>query len=169
MDSVSEAMIWLVNDGTICRQDNAPVSRAAQTRRQHEIFGAQRQKAPAHLPPQPGPADDREDDRDAEITPLLRPVTGQRRAQRHPQRQGGDRADKLDHALDDVINPTAIVAGDAAQHDAQAKAQEDGHQANGQRDPRHRTARVTAYRAPAGLSPAKQPAVPLASSPRPNK
>src|SRR5689334_6030143 len=44
--------------------------------------------------------------------------------------------DDLDGALDHVVDPAAVVAGDAADHEAEDEAQGDAEQADGERDAR---------------------------------
>ena len=84
-----------------------------------EILRAQAEEAAAHDARQAGPADDREDDRDQQVILQLRPVSRQRRAQRHPQRQLRNRQQNLDGALHDVVDGTAQIAGDTADQDPQ--------------------------------------------------
>mgnify|MGYP000334839055 CR=1 FL=1 len=71
---------------------------------------------------------------DAEVDEDRAPGHRKRRGQRHPQRQFRKGADDLDQALDQVVDPSAVVAGDTAQHDADRKAHQDAQQADRQRD-----------------------------------
>ena len=61
--------------------------------------------------------------RDGEIDLLRRPACRHRRGQAHPQRDGRDRAQDLDHALDHHVDPAALQPGDAAEQHAEHQAQ----------------------------------------------
>ena len=69
----------------------------------------------ASLTPQPGPVDQAQDQRDAEEYPERVPGDGQGGGEREPERDHREAPDDLDQALDDVVDPAAIIARDAAQ------------------------------------------------------
>ena len=102
--------------------DDAPLRRAGKARRLYKVLFAQRQKAPAHYPRQPGPANQRKDDCDGEINPRHRPILGNRRTQSQPKRDAGHGANKLDNALDRDVGRAAVVAGDSTNQNAQNEA-----------------------------------------------
>ena len=75
--------------------DDLAFRRAGDLRRHHEVLLAGADQLAAHHPRQRRPADDRQDNGDAEIHPERRPVDRHRRRQCHPQRDGGYRVDGL--------------------------------------------------------------------------
>ncbi len=111
------------------RRSSAPAS----SRGQDELLFAQRQHLAAQLARQPCPADQREDDRDGEIDAFWGPVLRQGCAQRHPQRDSREGANHLDHALHDVVDAAAVVAGSNPQDRPDDQAQEHADEADGQR------------------------------------
>ena len=115
IDSVSEAIRWLVKEGTMWRKmmrsSLAPASLAAMTK----VLLAQRHELAAHHARQARPADEREDDHDAKVDLGDRPARRQRGAERHPQRQRRHGAQELDDTLHDHVERAAIVAGEAAE------------------------------------------------------
>src|SRR5690606_241764 len=74
---------------------------------------------------------------DAHVNLQARPVRWQRRTKGQPQRNAGDRAQKLDEALDDVIDRPTVVARNAAEENAQHQRQHHTDQTN-----RHRNLRA---------------------------
>src|SRR5690349_18747840 len=104
-------------------EDDARFTSAIQAGGSDEILGAQRQEATAHDPGQARPADQRQYDGDAEIDPERRPVGGHGSREAKPQRRRRQRQDKLDRALDDVVDPAAVIAREAAEDDAENEAQ----------------------------------------------
>src|SRR5271155_2469484 len=82
------------------------------------------------------PLDHSEDEGDAEIDQNRAPGSRQPRRQRHPQWQMREGLDDLDAALDQHVDPAAVIPGDTADYDAEGEA--DGHadQTDSQRDPR---------------------------------
>ena len=100
--SVVAAMMWLMNDGTMCTKMVRIWLQPDQPRGDDEVLLAQGQEAPAHHARQLGPAEQRDDDGDGEVDLQDRPVPRQRRGQAHPQRDRRDRAEDLDDPLDDA-------------------------------------------------------------------
>jgi len=117
-------------------EDDAVLVDAHDLGRHHEVLFPQLQKAPAHHARQVRPALKRQNDGDAEVNLEHRPVGRKRRAQRHPQRNGGNGDQKLGHALDQVIYLAAKITRDAAQDGAQDEAQRHAYQTHRQRDRR---------------------------------
>ena len=101
-----------------------------------EILLADRQQLGPHRAGQPGPVEQAEDDGDAEIDDDRAPGHRQRRRQRHPERQFGERAQYLDRALGGIVDPAAVIARQTADHHAEDKADQDAEQTDGQRNPR---------------------------------
>ena len=95
-------------------EDDAQPAAARQLGGDDEILLAQRQEAAAHLAPERGPADQRQDHGDREIGLLDRPGARQGRGEREPDRDRRDRLQQLDQALDDHVGEAAEIAGDAA-------------------------------------------------------
>ncbi len=111
-------------------------ARAHELRGQHVILLAQRQELRAHRPRKVGPVEQAEDDRDAEIDDERAPGGGHDRGERHPERDMWQRLDDLDDALRHRIEEAAVVAGEAADDDAEDEADGDAEHADGERDPR---------------------------------
>ena len=101
-----------------------------------KIFFTQRQKLPPHHTRQPRPANQRENDHNAKVGLDYAPGGRQGDTERHPERQGGNGADKLDDTLDNHIDRAAKVAGDAAHHHADQRTDGNAHQPNRQGDAR---------------------------------
>ncbi len=117
-------------------KDDAQVSRAGSPRRQRVVFLPQGKQATAHHPRQPDPVQQRQNQRDGEIHVKRRPFLGHDCRQGHPQRQLRNGPQELDHALDDVVDHAAEVAGHAAQQRSQEEGQGHADQADGQRNAR---------------------------------
>ena len=67
MASVTEAMMWLVSDGSMWRKMIRASAAAVEPRGGDEVLGAQRQEAAAHDARELGPADQRQDQGDGEV------------------------------------------------------------------------------------------------------
>ena len=65
---------------------------------------------------------------------VRRPVVRHRRGQREPDRDVRDRQHELDHALDREVDAAAVIARDAADHDADQQRQDDADEADRERD-----------------------------------
>src|SRR3954468_17112902 len=116
--------------------DDACGARAHQDGGGGKVLLAQREQLRAHGAREAWPVEEGEDDGDAEVNQHRAPVHGQRRRERHPQRQLREGAHHLDEALDDVVEPAAVVAGDAAEGQADGEADDDAEEADGERDAR---------------------------------
>ena len=100
----------------------------------HEVLLAGADQLATHHPRQRRPADDRQDDGDAEVHAQRRPVHRHRRRQRHPQRDGGYRQQKLDGALNGIVDAAAVEPRQPAQNAAEHEAHRHSDQADRQRD-----------------------------------
>ena len=122
---VTEAMIWLVMDGTMWRRmigiSRTPSKRAAMTK--SSVFSDK--KAPAHLARQRGPADQGQQHSNRKVDAHGRPSQWNGGGEPHPERDRRQRAQNLNRALDQVIDQAAVITGDAAQYDAKQEAQPD--------------------------------------------
>ena len=98
-------------------KNDPPLAGASQFGSDNEIFLAKRQKAASDDPRQICPTDQGNNDGDRKIDLQCTPTIRQSRGQTHPQRNGWDGAQNLDHALDDGIHPAAIKPRDAAEQD----------------------------------------------------
>jgi hypothetical protein len=146
-----DAMMWLAKARQHVPEDDAPFRCAVQPRRSDELLGAQAQEAPAHHARQLCPAGQRQDQRDHEVVQRGRPVLRHRGRSRQPDRDRGQRQHQFDHALDHEVDASAVIARDAAQHDADRECQEHAHQTDGQRDlGAHHDAAVDAAPEPVG-------------------
>ena len=115
--------------------DHARSVRAHQSRRHHEVLLPERQESAAHLPSEGGPAEQGEDDRNAEVNEKRRPVHRQRRGERHPQGEGRQALQHFDHLVHGAIHETAQVAGETSKQDAQDDGQHHPHDADGKGNP----------------------------------
>ena len=115
-------------------QNDAHLAGAGEAGREDELLLAHGKEASAHGARQERPADQREDDGDAEIDPDVGPVLRQGGAEGHPERDGGHRTDELDDALDQHVDYAAVEAGDAAEDDTKDEAERDTDQADRKRD-----------------------------------
>ena len=100
-------------------KDDSGVAGAHELCRQHKILVAQGEHLTTQLAGQPGPADERENQRHRKVNPHRGPRRRDRRRERHPQRNRREGAHQLDHPLNQLIDPTAKEAGDHAQYRAQ--------------------------------------------------
>ena len=154
---VVAAMMWLMNDGTMCTKMMRICAAADQPGRHDEVLLAQRQEAAAHHARQLRPAEQRNDDRDGEVDLQDRPVARQRRGQAHPERNRRDRAEDLDDALDEGVDqrrrrsPTCRPARRREPGSCDTPDQPDR-----QRDARARTSAATTCRAPARPCPGER-------------
>ena len=103
-------------------EDQPRLARAVEARGGDEILAAQRVEAAAHFARKPGPAEQRDDQRDDEIDLQRRPGERDRRGEPEPERDRRHRGNHLDDALDDEIDPAAVEAGDASEDDAEQQA-----------------------------------------------
>ena len=91
--------------------DDAASRAAVEPGGDDEVLVAQRQESAAHDARQVGPADQRQDHGDRRNRRASgRPVGRHGRRQAHPERDGRDRLQELDDALDDVVDPAADIA-----------------------------------------------------------
>ncbi len=120
--SVVAAMMWLMNDGTMCTKIDPHLAAADQPSRDDEVLLAEREEPPPHDAGQLGPAEERDDDRDREVDLQDRPLARQRGGEAHPQRDGRDRAEDLDGPLDHGVDDSAVEPGEPAQDHAQHEA-----------------------------------------------
>ena len=114
-------------------EDDPHLAGAGELGRGDEVLLAHGEEPAAHDAGELGPADQRDDDGDREVDLGHAPGRRQSGGEPHPQRDGGDRAQDLDHALDDDVDPAAMQPGDAAQEDAQEQRQRHADKADGQR------------------------------------
>src|ERR1051325_3201047 len=82
------------------------------------------------------PFDHAENQRDPEIDEDRAPRHWQDRRQGHQRRQMREALDHLDAALDQDVGPAAVIAGNAADQDAERKADDDADEPDRQRDAR---------------------------------
>src|SRR6516164_3674029 len=124
MASELVAMIWLRN--AHMAQNDPRLTAAGEFGREHEVFLAQCQKPAAHLAPERGPADQRENHGDREEHLTRRPVARQGGREGEPDRDRRYRLQQLDQPLNHLVCEPAEVAGDAAQNHAENDAERDG-------------------------------------------
>src|SRR5438874_5790096 len=117
-------------------EDRPHLAAADQARRDDEVLLAQGQEASAHDARQLRPSQQRDDDGDREVDLEDRPLARQRRRQPHPQGDGRDRPQDLDHALDQRVGHPAVEAREPAQHHTQHEAHGHAEQPDGERDAR---------------------------------
>ncbi len=114
-------------------QDDGQITRAGKARGGDEVLLAHGQEPPAYNSRELGPAIERDDDGDCEVSLLDRKGLWERGRQPDPERDRWDGAEDLDDPLDHRIDRSAVVSGRAADQDAQHQAEGHADQTDGQR------------------------------------
>lgn len=106
----------------------------------HEFLLTQREDLAADDPGDEGPVEDGQDDHHEVDTGLGAYLVGVHDgAEDDEDRPGGDAVEDIDNPHDQHIDPLAEVAGEAAQHDADDRLEDNDNEADHQGDPGRRT------------------------------